>query len=155
MPIMCVGTLLTLRGQLSVGSLIAFFELVWFIVSAVEQLAGVVPRFQQAAAGLRRIQALLAERPDVGDAPGAEALAPLARGIGFHDVGFGYEGSSPILRDISVTIPVRRSVAIVGPSGCGKSTMQPDRVTVSCWKQGALEDVDRCPELSEERHHQE
>jgi len=120
---MCVGTLLTLRGQLSVGSLIAFFELVWFIVSAVEQLAGVVPRFQQAAAGLRRIQALLAERPDVGDAPGAGALGPLAGGIGFHDVGFGYDGSSPILRDVSVTIPARRSVAIVGPSGCGKSTM--------------------------------
>ena len=120
---MCVGTLLTLRGQLSVGSLIAFFELVWFIVSAVEQLAGVVPRFQQAAAGLRRIQALLAERPDVGDAPGAGTLGPLARGIEFHDVGFGYDGSSPILRDVSVTIPARRSVAIVGPSGCGKSTM--------------------------------
>jgi hypothetical protein len=33
--------------------------------------------------------------------------------------------------------------------------MQPNRITVSCWEQGALEDVDRCPKLPEERHHQE
>jgi hypothetical protein len=33
--------------------------------------------------------------------------------------------------------------------------MQPDRITVSCWKQGALEDVDRRSKLPEERHYQE
>ena len=120
---MCVGTVLTLRGELSVGSLIAFFELVWFVVSAVEQLAGIVPRFQQAAAGLRRIQDLLAERPDVADAADAQPLPPLTQAIRFDGVGFGYVGSAPILRDVSVTIPARRSVAIVGPSGCGKTTM--------------------------------
>ena len=120
---MGVGTLLTLRGELSVGSLIAFFELVWFIVSAVEQLAGVVPRFQQAAAALRRIQELLAERPGVADAADAQPLRPLTDAIRFDRVGFGYGGSTAILRDVNVTIPARRSVAIVGPSGCGKTTV--------------------------------
>ncbi len=120
---MSVGTLLALRGQLSVGSLVAFFELVWFIVSAVEQLAGVVPRFQQAAAGGRRIHELLDERPDVVDAAHAAPLSPLSHAIRFEGVSFGYGGSEPILRDVRVTIPARGSVAIVGPSGCGKTTM--------------------------------
>ena len=120
---MALGTFLTLGGQISVGSLIAFFELVWFIVSAVEQLAGVVPRFQQAAAAMRRVQELLTERPDVADAADAERLTPLARDVRFQDVSFGYEDSAPILRDVNVTIPARKSVAIVGPSGCGKTTM--------------------------------
>lgn len=120
---MGVGTFLTLRGRLSVGSLVAFFELVWFIVSAVEQLAAVVPRFQQAAAGMRRVRDLLAEQPGVADAPDAQPLPPLSDAIRFHDVSFAYGGSAPILADVSVTIPARRSVAIVGPSGCGKTTM--------------------------------
>ena len=30
---------------------------------------------------------------------------------------------SPILKDVSFTIPVGKSVAFVGPSGCGKSTI--------------------------------
>jgi hypothetical protein len=33
-------------------------------------------------------------------------------------------------------------------------TMDPDRILASGRKQGALEDVDRGPELPEERHHQ-
>jgi ATP-binding cassette subfamily B protein len=72
---------------------------------------------------MRRVQDLLAERPAVADVPDARPLPALSRGIEFHDVSFGYPGAGPILKDVSVTIPVRRSVAIVGPSGCGKTTM--------------------------------
>jgi ATP-binding cassette subfamily B protein len=120
---MGVGTFLTLQGQLSVGSLIAFFELVWFMVTAVEEFAKIVPRFQQAAAGMRRVQELLAERADVTDATDAKPLPPLAHAIRFDNVSFGYGGSDSILTDVNLTIPARRSVAIVGPSGCGKTTM--------------------------------
>jgi ATP-binding cassette subfamily B protein len=118
-----VGTYLVIRGQLSVGSLIAFFELVWFIVSAVEQLSGVVQPFQQAVAGLHRVQNLLTVPLDVVDASDARPLAPLSASIRFQDVDFTYGGPEPTLRRVTVEFPARRQIAIVGPSGCGKSTM--------------------------------
>lgn len=108
---MAVGTLLTLRGQLSVGSLIAFFELVWFIVSAVEQLAGVVPRFQQAAAGMRRVGELLAERPDAADATGAQPLPPLTHAIRLDDRRRPPFARAPLMRSRSPT-------SAAGPRGC-------------------------------------
>jgi ATP-binding cassette, subfamily B, bacterial len=118
-----IGTYLVIDAQLSVGSLIAFFELVWFIVSAVEQLSAVVQPFQQAVAGLHRVQDLLAVPLDVVDADTARPLSRLSASIRFTDVDFTYDGPEPILRRVTVEIPVRRHVAVVGPSGCGKSTM--------------------------------
>ena len=43
----------------------------------------------------------------------------------FSNVSFTYTTypDSPILKDVSFTIPVGKSVAFVGPSGCGKSTI--------------------------------
>ena len=45
--------------------------------------------------------------------------------ITFSNVSFKYttHPDVPILKDVSFTIPVGKSVAFVGPSGCGKSTI--------------------------------
>ena len=45
--------------------------------------------------------------------------------IAFTNVSFNYptRPDVPILKDVSFTIPVGKSVAFVGPSGCGKSTI--------------------------------
>ena len=45
--------------------------------------------------------------------------------ITFTNVSFTYptHPDVPILKDVSFTIPVGKSVAFVGPSGCGKSTI--------------------------------
>ena len=56
----------------------------------------------------------------------AEDAKPLllTRGeIKFENVTFGYREDRYILRDLNMTIPGGRKVAIVGPSGCGKSTV--------------------------------
>jgi ATP-binding cassette subfamily B (MDR/TAP) protein 7 len=43
--------------------------------------------------------------------------------IKFENVSFGYHPDRPIFKDLSMTIPAGKKVAIVGPSGCGKSTV--------------------------------
>ena len=39
------------------------------------------------------------------------------------NVWFGYDPERPVLRDVSVTIPRGKVVAIMGQSGCGKTTL--------------------------------
>jgi subfamily B ATP-binding cassette protein MsbA len=57
--------------------------------------------------------------------PDAEReVPPLAQGIRLLNVSFGYDPElGDVLRDISLEIPVRTSVALVGESGAGKSTL--------------------------------
>jgi ATP-binding cassette subfamily B protein len=120
---MATGTHFTLSGDLSVGSFVAILELVWSIVTAVEQIAGVAPAFAHAGAGWWRVKDLLTQPSAVADAPGARMLPPIARAIRFEAVSFAYEQGAPVLRDVSITLPCRRWIAIVGSSGSGKTTL--------------------------------
>ena len=49
--------------------------------------------------------------------------APFQRDIRFDRVGFGYEGSEPVLRDVDLVIPKGGRLGIVGRTGSGKSTL--------------------------------
>ena len=51
-----------------------------------------------------------------------EDLSPRCKDITLSHVSFSYD-SKPILRDVSLTVPEKTTVAIVGPSGSGKSTL--------------------------------
>lgn len=51
-----------------------------------------------------------------------EDLTPRCEDITLSHVSFSYD-SKPILRDVSLTVPEKTTVAIVGPSGSGKSTL--------------------------------
>jgi len=98
------GTFMAIRGELSVGSLVAFFELIWWMVSAVQRLSDVVLPFQQAAGGAQRITELLAERPDVVDAPDAVAVPTFARELRFEDVRFSYDGERPNIAGVTLAV---------------------------------------------------
>lgn len=117
------ATALALRGDLTVGSVIAIFELLWFMISAVQQLANVVEPFQRAASGLRRVQELLDQRPEVTERPGATPLPPLSAAIQLESLSFAFPGGETVLKDVDLTLPARKTVAIVGQSGSGKSTL--------------------------------
>jgi len=117
------GTFMAMAGVMSVGSLIAFTEILWWMSSSVQLLGGVVQPLHQAAGGLRRIREVLEERPHVEDAPDAMTLPPLAEELRFEHVSFSYTGADANLRDVSFCIRRGESVAFIGPSGCGKSTI--------------------------------
>jgi ABC transporter ATM len=60
---------------------------------------------------------------DHQDKPHVKPLALKGGEIKFENVSFGYHPDRPIFKDLSMTIPAGKKVAIVGPSGCGKSTV--------------------------------
>lgn len=107
----------------SAGSVVAFLGLLAVLSKDLLIFGHHLEHLFRASGGVRRIEELLQQQPQVVDAPRAIALPRFSREIRFEDVSFSYTGEAPHLNHIDAVIPAGQYVAIVGPSGAGKSTL--------------------------------
>jgi ATP-binding cassette subfamily B protein len=121
--VIAVGAFLVYHGALTIGELVSFQILLTGVASSISELTWGLPHLLQAGVGMERIEELLNEKPDVIDAADAAPLPRPSREIALADVQFGYSLDRLNLDNVTMTIPLYRTVLLVGPSGCGKSTV--------------------------------
>lgn len=118
-----VGSLMAVRDQLSLGTLVAFLAYIASIYDPINRLTEVDNIFQQAIAAGERIFELLDESADVKDAPDATGLPAVRGEVFFDQVHFRYGSGDQVLHAISFTMAPGEVVALVGPSGAGKTSI--------------------------------
>ncbi|WP_395570805.1 ABC transporter ATP-binding protein [Streptomyces sp. BK79] len=123
---LALGGWLAVRGNITLGTFVAFSTYLAQLVGPVRMLAMVLTVGQQARAGTERVLELIDTEPAIED--GTKTLpADAPATVEFDDVSFGYAaeqgGTRPVLDGLSFEIRAGETLAVVGSSGSGKSTV--------------------------------
>lgn len=112
-------------GDLTIGVLMAFYTYVGMLFAPVMKIAAVASSYQEAGASWKRLNEVLAARPEIKERAHPVVLSPLRGAIEFKGVSFRYRGrkNENALSGIDLRILPGQSVALVGRGGAGKSTM--------------------------------
>ena len=118
-----IGGWLVHRGDVSLGTVVAFVLLLAQLFDPVQQLSQLYNTLQSAAAALHKLFGILDTVPDVDEAPDAVAL-PATGDLVVGNVTFRYAGvERAALDNVSITLRAGTRLALVGPTGAGKSTL--------------------------------
>jgi ATP-binding cassette, subfamily B, multidrug efflux pump len=118
-----VGANWIIGGELSLGTLVAFWQLLQNFFQPILELSERYNIMQAAMASSERVFRLLDTRSNIVD-PDHPVELPHVRGeIGFRAVSFAYNEGDWVLRDVDFTITAGESVAIVGATGAGKTSI--------------------------------
>ncbi len=121
--VVVVGVLIGVRDSFTSGELVAFVLLVALLVDPLQTMVETIDSMQSAAAGLRRIFAVLDADIEVPDA-GASGTPLASGGFGLvtSGVNFAYGDGPQVLTDINVEVAAGQRIAVVGETGSGKTT---------------------------------
>lgn len=109
---------------LTAGTITVVFSSMIALMRPLKSLTNVNSQFQRGMAACQTLFAILDMEQEKDDGK-LVLTADHAKGdIHFEQVTFTYQGKeAPALRDISLTIPANKTIALVGRSGSGKSTI--------------------------------
>ncbi len=116
------GHLVLIKETLEASSFITFIAVFTQVLQPVKALTAGVTYFQKAIASGDRVFQVIDTRSEIVNKPNPVILNSFEKNIEFLDVSFSYS-TSPVLKQINLSIEKGKTVALVGPSGSGKSTM--------------------------------
>jgi ABC-type bacteriocin/lantibiotic exporter with double-glycine peptidase domain len=123
-----LGGFLVMKGQLSIGMLVAFQCFMMAFISPLNRLVGLGGELQEIDGDLRRVDDVLRypEAPQFQRAqiPSPPSLAKLTGQLELRNITFGYSSlDPPFIQNFHMKLTPGSRVALVGPSGSGKSTI--------------------------------
>jgi len=116
------GGVATQGGAVSPGNWYLFMMAVGYFWFPVMSIASFWSQFQDGLSAAERVFALIDAEPKVHQ-EAAEPVERLEGRIEFRNVCFEYTDKETVLRDFSLTIMPKETVAVVGHTGAGKSSL--------------------------------
>ena len=120
-----VGAYLVIKGELTIGQLIAFRIISGYVVGPLLNLATSWQSFQGVALSIERLSDVVDATAEGSDHEADQLpLPPVAGEVNFQGVDFRFnEGAPLVVKNVSFSVPAGSFAGIVGRSGSGKSTI--------------------------------
>lgn len=121
--LLAYGGYLVVQGQISLGELVAFFSLVWYIMGPLTNLGFVVNQFSQAKASGERLIEILDAEEDIAESIDAIDVE-IEGNVVFNDVSFSYgvDGDAA-LKHINFVAEKGKTIGLIGATGAGKTSL--------------------------------
>lgn len=122
--VLCIlyGGYLTVSGQMSPGVLLAFIQMMNYLVEPLEYVPALISAYKAAAGAANHLFEILDQEPERTDGEAYKA-EPVEFPVEFVNASFSYDGEKRILDKLNLKIREGGVTALVGSSGCGKSTL--------------------------------
>ena len=118
------GMYLITTGVITSGTFVAFLAALIMLYTPIKSIGNNYVGLQTALLALERIYVILdAPSFEANDGEGKKELKAVSKEIKFNHVNFSYDGQRMILKNVNLSVPVGKKVALVGNSGGGKSTV--------------------------------
>ncbi|MCZ6680828.1 MAG: ABC transporter transmembrane domain-containing protein [Candidatus Poribacteria bacterium] len=117
------GGLEVMGGDLTLGTLLAFYAYMWLVYGPMEWFGEVNSWMTRAFAGAERIFEVIDTPPEAYNDADAIAMTDIEGRAAFKAVTFGYDKSKPVLHEINLDVAPGEMIGLVGKSGVGKTTM--------------------------------
>jgi ATP-binding cassette subfamily B protein len=122
--ILWIGGGMVMRGEMTVGGIVAFNAYMVMLSAPIQQLTWLVNAAGEAAAGAKRVLEVLDTDPEIESPAGALALPVLTGAVEFRGVGLRYqEEKKESLSGINLRVDPNRIVALIGSTGSGKTSL--------------------------------
>ncbi|MDN5285063.1 MAG: antibiotic transporter ATP-binding protein [Mucilaginibacter sp.] len=110
------------KSDLDAGQFIAYIALFSQLMRPAKAIGDAFSNIHSGLVAGERILALIDEKPLIQDAPDAIVVNEFKKSIQLENVSFAYN-EKEVLKNINLTLPKGKTIAMVGPSGGGKSTL--------------------------------
>lgn len=123
--LLAAGGTFVIKGEMSLGELVAFFSLIWYIIGPMWGLGFHINNYTQSKASGERVLEILNQQIDVKDELDATKLVPeRVKGfVEFDHVTFAYGNKMPAVVDIDFNASPGSVIGFLGGTGSGKSTI--------------------------------
>ncbi|SMF87133.1 ATP-binding cassette, subfamily B [Paenibacillus uliginis N3/975] len=123
--LLLAGGIMVINEELTLGQLVAFFSLIWYIIGPMWSIGFHINNYTQSKASGERVLELLNQPIDVEDRKDAVTLDPsqVKGHVVFDSVTFAYGNKMAAVKNINLNAPPGSVIGLLGGTGSGKSTI--------------------------------